>query len=372
MFLIRRIACRSVAGAAWAFLAATIVEAAPIVIAHRGASGYLPEHTLVAKALAHGQGADFIEQDIVLTKDNVPIVVHDIQLDTVSDVAEVFPGRAREDGRFYAIDFTLDEVRRLRVCERRDPRTGRQAYPERFPTTTDAALRISTFEEELDFLAGLNRSTGRRTGVYPEIKEPAWHRREGHDLSPLVLAALRRHGFATRSDRCFVQCFDADEVRRIRHELRWEGGLVQLLEDAPKDAPVDPTESGHRSAVCSTWTGGRRGSLQRPMPWVSSCIPTPFASISSPPSPGRPKRHCRGYSPRRQLTDSLPTFLMSACGGFRNTRPYHGLEPRGQRTMRLTRRTMLRSVAAFAATAKDKDSPVNGTSAPVFRLTSDS
>lgn len=240
LLMIRRIVFQSVVGVASALTAAAIVEAAPIVIAHRGASGYLPEHTLAAKALAHGQGADFIEQDIVLTRDDVPIVVHDIQLDTVSDVAEVFPGRARKDGRFYAIDFTLDEVRRLRVRERRDPRTGRQVYPDRFPTTTDAAMGISTLDEELHFLAGLNRSTGRRTGVYPEIKEPAWHRREGHDVSPIVLAVLRRHGFATKSDRCFVQCFDADEVRRIRHELGWEGGLVQLLKDAPKDAAADP------------------------------------------------------------------------------------------------------------------------------------
>jgi|LakMenEpi03Aug12_release.lakeMendotaPanAssembly.Ray.scaffolds.fasta_scaffold78467_4 glycerophosphoryl diester phosphodiesterase len=302
MFLIRRIACRSVAGAAWAFLAATIVEAAPIVIAHRGASGYLPEHTLVAKALAHGQGADFIEQDIVLTKDNVPIVVHDIQLDTVSDVAEVFPGRAREDGRFYAIDFTLDEVRRLRVCERRDPRTGRQAYPERFPTTTDAALRISTFEEELDFLAGLNRSTGRRTGVYPEIKEPAWHRREGHDLSPLVLAALRRHGFATRSDRCFVQCFDADEVRRIRHELRWEGGLVQLLEDAPKDAPVDPLLAAGALATLAKTADG----IGPPISRVLDVDGRPTGLVAA--------AHAVGIvvHPYTFRVDQLPTFAGSA------------------------------------------------------------
>lgn len=230
----------SVAAAVWVTVAAALSQAAPIVIAHRGASGYLPEHTLAAKALAHGQGADCIEQDIVLTKDDVPIVLHHIHLDAVSDVAEVFPGRSRGDGRFYVLDFTLAEIRRLRVRERRDPRTGRQVYPNRFPTTTDAGLHISTLGEELDFLAGLDRSTGRRTGVYTEIKEPSWHRREGHDASPLVLDVLRRHGFANKSDPCFVQCFDGDEVRRIRHELRWAGRLVQLLETAPQDAAVDP------------------------------------------------------------------------------------------------------------------------------------
>ena len=90
----------------------------PIVIAHRGASGYLPEHTLAAKALAHGMGANFIEQDVVLSKDGTAIVLHDIHLDSTTDVAQRFPGRARADGRFYAIDFDIQEIRQLRVHER--------------------------------------------------------------------------------------------------------------------------------------------------------------------------------------------------------------------------------------------------------------
>jgi cytochrome c biogenesis factor len=83
-----------------------------IVIAHRGASGYLPEHTLPAKAMAYAQGADYLEQDLVMTKDDQLVVLHDHYLDRVTDVAERFPQRARKDGRFYAIDFTLAEIRR--------------------------------------------------------------------------------------------------------------------------------------------------------------------------------------------------------------------------------------------------------------------
>lgn len=217
---------------------ATAAHAAPLVIAHRGASGYLPEHTLEAKALAHAQAADFIEQDVVLTKDDVPVVLHDIHLDGVCDVADRFPDRRRSDGRFYVLDFTLDELRTLRVCERRDPQTGRQVYPGRFPAGT-GIFRIATLAEELEFLAGLDRSTGRRTGVYPEIKQPAWHRREGHDISPLVLDVLRTHGFAAKADPCFLQCFDADEVQRLRGELDWQGRLVLLVGEAPDDA-ADP------------------------------------------------------------------------------------------------------------------------------------
>ena len=82
-----------------------------IVIAHRGASGYLPEHTLPAKAMAYAQGADYLEQDLVMTKDDHLVVLHDHYLDRVTDVADRFPDRARKDGRYYAIDFTLDEIR---------------------------------------------------------------------------------------------------------------------------------------------------------------------------------------------------------------------------------------------------------------------
>jgi glycerophosphoryl diester phosphodiesterase len=89
------------------------MSAAPIVIAHRGASGYLPEHTLEAKALAYGLGADYLEQDVVATRDAQLVVLHDLHLDDVTDVASRFPGRQRADGRHYAIDFDLAELQQL-------------------------------------------------------------------------------------------------------------------------------------------------------------------------------------------------------------------------------------------------------------------
>ena len=87
----------------------------PIVIAHRGASAYLPEHTLPCVAAAHALGADYIEQDIVLSRDGVPMVLHDIYLDSTTNVAQQFSGRGRDDGRFYAIDFDLTELKTLSV-----------------------------------------------------------------------------------------------------------------------------------------------------------------------------------------------------------------------------------------------------------------
>jgi len=202
--------------------------ASPIVIAHRGASGYLPEHTLPAKALAHAMGADYIEQDIVLSKDGVPVVLHDIEIDTVTDVALRFPDRARSNGHFYAIDFTLEELKQMRVEERRALGTGQRVYPHRFPAG-HSSFHISTLAEELELIQGLNLTTNRQVGIYAEIKSPAWHRQEGQDITTIVLALLAEYGYRTRSDAFYLQCFDFEEVKRIRTELHFEGRLVQLI-----------------------------------------------------------------------------------------------------------------------------------------------
>ncbi|MCU0976411.1 MAG: glycerophosphodiester phosphodiesterase [Steroidobacteraceae bacterium] len=203
----------------------------PVVIAHRGASGYLPEHTLEAKALAHGLGADYLEQDVVLTRDGVPIVLHDLWLEELTDVATVYPGRARADGRWYAIDFTLEEIRRLRQHERRAPGGAALRWPGRFDAA-GVGFRIHTLAEELAFIAGLNRSTGRHAGVYPEIKEPAWHHAEGKDITLAVLEVLAAAGYSRRGDDIYLQCFDPRELERIRFELKSELRLVQLIGDA--------------------------------------------------------------------------------------------------------------------------------------------
>ena len=136
----------------------------------------ITEHTLAAKAMAYAQGADYLEQDLVLTRDDRLLVLHDHFLDRVTDVAERFPTRAREDGRFYAIDFDLDEIRSLRVTELFERRLGlaEPVFPDRFPLWT-SRFELHTFEEEIEFIQGLNRSTGRRVGLYPEIKVPSYN-----------------------------------------------------------------------------------------------------------------------------------------------------------------------------------------------------
>jgi len=190
----------------WVLAVVSVVRGAdtrPLVVAHRGASGYLPEHTLAAKAYAHALGADFLEQDLVLTKDDVPVVLHDVHIDTVTDVAKQFPARKRADGRFYALDFTLAELKQLRVTERFNAKTGAPVFAKRFPAGL-SEFHISTLEEELQLIQGLNRSTGRVVGIYPEIKQPevapgtgARHQQDrAADFGPLRLRDEGRRVFS--------------------------------------------------------------------------------------------------------------------------------------------------------------------------------
>ena len=199
------------------------------VVAHRGASGYLPEHTLASKAMAHTMQADYIEQDVVLSKDDVPIVIHDILLDDVTNVLEKYPSRKREDGRYYVIDFTFEEIKTLVVTERFDSETGLQIYPNRFPKGT-SSFRLHSLQDEIELIQGLNKSTGKNIGIYPEIKKPKFHNENGKDISKIVLDILTKYGYSTKDDQCILQCFDAQELERIRNELKSKLFLVQLME----------------------------------------------------------------------------------------------------------------------------------------------
>ena len=221
----------------------SLLPVRPLVIAHRGASGYLPEHTLAAKALAYGQGADYIEQDLVMTRDDELVVLHDIHLDAVTNVRDVFPQRVRDDGRYYVIDFTLDEIRQLAVTERFVWSEGMDSpvFSERFPPGL-ASFGVHTFAEEIELIQGLNRSTGKVIGIYPEMKSPAFHREEGKDIARATLAVLKAYGYARPTDPVFLQCFDQDELRRIHAELLpaldMSVRLVQLIAPIAQQEPL--------------------------------------------------------------------------------------------------------------------------------------
>jgi glycerophosphoryl diester phosphodiesterase len=200
----------------------------PIVIAHRGASGYLPEHTLASKALAVGLGADFIEQDVVASRDGKLVVLHDLYLDDVTDVAQRYPGRQRSDGRHYVVDFDFDELAKLSVVERRAPGSALARFPARYPADSPMP-GVVTLEQELRLVQGLSQSMGRAIGVYPEIKHPRWHAEHGIDVASLLVAELRRFGYSRPDDAAFVQCFDRDELARVRRQLGCELRLIQLV-----------------------------------------------------------------------------------------------------------------------------------------------
>lgn len=202
-----------------------------LVIAHRGASGYLPEHTLPAAALAHASGADYIEMDLVLSKDNELVVLHDITLEATTDVEEKFPGRSRKDGKWYAIDFDLAEFRTLNVHERTAEDQGTLQFPSRFPYRK-SRFSLPTFEEITELVQGMNKTTGRNIGIYPEIKDPAFHKAEGKNIAKIVIEALQQYGYIERDSGAIIQCFDGPTLRYLRRDLKVKLPLVQLIGSA--------------------------------------------------------------------------------------------------------------------------------------------
>jgi glycerophosphoryl diester phosphodiesterase len=209
---------------------------APLVIAHRGASGYLPEHTIAAKAMAYAMGADYIEQDVVMTKDNHLVVLHDHFLDEVTDVQTKFKDRKRPDGRYYVIDFTLDEIRTLNVSERYSIKAGHKVpvFPDRFPLN-ESRFRVHTLSEEIELIQGLNKSTGKSVGLYTEVKSPSFHLEEGKDLSLEVLKILKAYGYIKKSDKAYFQSFEIGDLNRVATKLlpalNMEVKLVQLMNE---------------------------------------------------------------------------------------------------------------------------------------------
>jgi len=200
----------------------------PVVIAHRGASGYLPEHTLAAYAYAYAAGADFIEPDLVRTSDGAFVCIHDIHLEDTTNVEDLFPLRKRADGRWYAADFSLAEVRRLTVHERLDGR---------FPKATSRFV-VPTFEEMIELIQGLNQSTGRQVGIYPELKSSTFHAQEGLAMEEAFLEIVLAYGFERGvGTPIFVQSFDPESLERMRELgstlpqilLFGGGGLVDRL-----------------------------------------------------------------------------------------------------------------------------------------------
>ena len=202
------------------------------MIAHRGASGERPEHTLESYGLAIEEGADFIEPDLVMTRDGVLVARHENEIGGTTDVARhpEFAARQRTqtiDGEtlhgWFTEDFTLAELKTLRARER---------LPELRPQNCvfDGQFTVPTFDEILQLAAASRgrRGDGSRIGVYPETKHPAHFAAIGLPLEQAVLDALARHGYAGEGSPVVIQSFDPGNLRQLRGMTRLT--LVQLLE----------------------------------------------------------------------------------------------------------------------------------------------
>lgn len=225
----------------------------PLVIGHRGAPGYLPEHTLEGYALAIEMGADFIEPDLVVTKDGVLIARHEPNIVNTTDVASrpEFAARRRtavvdgaaEEG-FFASDFTLAEIKTLRA---------KQAFGER-PHQFDGQFQIPTLDEVIALVKRKSIEKGRTIGIYPETKHPTYHQVLGLPLEPRLLTALTRADWNHRQAPVFIQSFEQGNLKALRKLTSVR--LIQLIDandvnadgsldfTAPYDRPYDWTASG--------------------------------------------------------------------------------------------------------------------------------
>jgi len=237
-------------------------DARPFVIAHRGASGYLPEHTLPGYFVAIQQGADYIEPDLVITRDGVLVVRHENEISGTTDVAAHPEFASRQttktiDGNdvtgWFTEDFTLAELKTLRARERLpELRAGNARY--------DGQFEVPTFEEVLELVAAAEaqraaqaRAAGlpppARIGIYPETKHPSYFAQRGLHFDDRLLESLSRHGYSRRSDPIFIQSFEVANLKELRK--RTDLPMVQLIEagGGPYDFVLAQDARGYRDLL---------------------------------------------------------------------------------------------------------------------------
>ena len=197
-----------------------------IIVGHRGAAGNLPEETLAGYSFAYALGADYLEPDLVMTKDAHFICMHDIYLEPTTDVEQVFPSRCRSDGHWYVTDFPLAEIKTLSVHERCRP-DGNPFFPDRFPVGI-SHFQVPTFAEMIELIQGLNKSTGRNVGIYPELKRPSWHAEQGLPMEQALLDILTNYGYVGADTKVYVQCFESHSLQKLQ-ALGTRLHLIQLV-----------------------------------------------------------------------------------------------------------------------------------------------
>ena len=237
-------------------------ERSPLILGHRGAPGYLPEHTLESYALAVELGADFIEPDLVMTKDGFLIARHEPNIINTTDIRNrpEFAARKRvvavdgvaEEG-WFASDFTLAEIKTLRAI---------QAFSER-PQQFNGKFEIPTLEEVIDLAKRKSKEKNRIIGIYPETKHPTYHRLLGLPLEPRLVETLKRAGWNHRNAPVFIQSFEQSNLQELRKTTPVR--LIQLVDAddvnpdgslsfvPPFDRPYDWTVSGNPQLLARTF-----------------------------------------------------------------------------------------------------------------------
>jgi len=214
-----------------------------LIIGHRGSAGYRPEHTLAAYELGARMGADYIEPDLVTTKDHVLVARHEPNITDTTDVASHPEFASRKTTKtidgvtqtgWFTDDFTLAELKTLRAKERLpDVRQRNTLY--------DGRYQVPTFQEVIDLVKRLDRELHRDIGIYPETKHPTYFRAEGLPLEGLLVQTLNRNGLNRPGAKVFVQSFEISNLKALNHVLRVP--LVQLL-DSPDVKPGDVLAAG--------------------------------------------------------------------------------------------------------------------------------
>lgn len=235
----------------------------PIVIAHRGASGSRPEHTLAAYELAIEQGADFIEPDLVLTKDDVFVARHENEISETTDVADHPEFASRRTTKnidgvamtgWFTEDFTLAELRTLRAKERLPLlRPDNKAY--------DGQQPVPTLAEVIALAKRASAATGRTIGIYPETKHPSYFAAIGHPMEKRLVAELRAAGWDSPEAPVFIQSFEVNNLKALKKLTRIR--LIQLMNDTggPADSAVESyatmaTPAGLKAVATYAWGVG--------------------------------------------------------------------------------------------------------------------
>lgn len=271
-------------------------EPSPLVIGHRGASGYLPEHTLESYALAIELGADYVEPDLVATKDGQLIARHEPNLIATTNVSALpqFAARKRTvmvdgvpDAGFFASDFTLAEIKQLRAV---------QAFGDR-EQGLNGQFSIPTLEEVIALVKRKSEEKGRRIGIYPETKHPTYHQGIGLALEDRLLAVLQKAGWNHRNAPVFIQSFETANLRYLRS--RTSVRLVQLVDanDLNPDGSLDFTKP-----------------YDKPYDWVVSGRTGLFRDLLTPAGLAEVRTYADGIGPwKYYLIPSACTLVNGAC-----------------------------------------------------------